>query len=183
VPEVAVYARPIDGHDASEPATAVATMNQHDLAFEPHLLIVETGTAVEFPNEDEVRHHVYSFSPAKQLNLSIQSHTAHTPERFNEAGVVTLGCNIHDSMLAYILVVDTPYFAKSDDSGLVAIESLPPGSYELTLWTPRLRTRDLPKAMIIEIDDSHSASVELQIDGKLMPPHHASETSLKWDAY
>ncbi len=76
-----------------------AIMDQRNLAFVPDVLVVQTGTAVDFPNSDQVRHQVYSFSDAKTFQLALYAGRAHAPVVFNRAGLVTLGCNIHDSML------------------------------------------------------------------------------------
>lgn len=183
VPEVAVYVTPIS---ISEPAAAAepsATVNQHNLSFDPHVSIVETGTAVHFLNEDEVGHHVYSFSPAKQLNMQLTSGEVRSPQVFDRDGLVTLGCNIHDQMLAYILVVATPYFGKTDAGGAVEIRGLPSGRYELGLWTPRLKSQDLPAAQVIEIRAGAALAIERQLEARLLPPHGHSETSLKWEQY
>ena len=119
VERVAVYAVASDpcaprrraGYDD---AAARATMDQAHNAFVPHMLIVQAGTSVLFPNSDIVSHHVYSFSPTKTFELPLYKGNAHPPLLFEKPGLVVLGCNIHDSMLGYILVVDTPHFALTD---------------------------------------------------------------------
>jgi plastocyanin len=198
VPEVAVYLRPVGaGHAASGLATAAEftvagrghdvrtpTINQHELSFSPHVSIIQTGTSVAFPNDDDVRHHVYSFSPAKRLNMTIDSHSVH-PDKpvFDQPGVVTLGCNIHDNMLAYVLVVDTPYFAQTDGDGAVTLTTLAAGEFEINIWTPRLSANDLPEPAVIAHENGESLTVTYQFDEKLFPPHEHSETSLHWDDY
>ena len=143
VPDIAVVARPLDGTLAAHDAPSPATMNQRGQSFDPHILIVETGASIEFPNADAVQHHVYSFSPAKKFDITIASGDVEGPLTFDEPGVVTLGCNIHDSMLGYILVVDSPHFAKTDEQGAARLPGLDEGTYELSIWTPRAAAKKL----------------------------------------
>ena len=88
-------------------------MAQQGKQFLPDVLVVPVGTSVHFPNRDSVRHHVYSFSPAKKFELKLYTGTPANPVVFDRAGVVTLGCNIHDRMVGWIVVVDTPYYAQA----------------------------------------------------------------------
>lgn len=117
-------------------AHATAEIDQRNLSFTPQVLVVQTGTQVTFPNSDNVRHQVYSFSPAKRFELKLYSGTHASSELFDKAGLVTLGCNIHDWMLGYIYVVETPWFGKSDASGSIHLD-VPAGRYTLQLWHPR----------------------------------------------
>jgi plastocyanin len=114
-------------------------IDQRDLQFDPFVLIVPVGGQVSFPNRDGVRHHVYSFSPAKRFELKLYGRDESRAVRFEKAGVVALGCNIHDSMVAFIKVVDTPYAAKSGASGAVALRGLPAGAAVVRIWHPYLR--------------------------------------------
>lgn len=115
----------------------VADMAQRDKTFAPHLRVIQTGTSVNFPNFDTVRHHVYSFSPIKTFEIKLYAGTPTAPIVFDKAGTATLGCNIHDRMLGYIHVVDTPYFAVTDASGLLSFE-LPAGEHRIRVWTPAM---------------------------------------------
>lgn len=109
-------------------------VEQIDKTFVPLVTVVQAGTPVQFPNRDAIRHHVYSFSPAKPFELKLYAGTPEAPIVFDKPGEVVLGCNIHDQMIAYILVVDTPHFAKTGKDGRARIENLPAGDYELRLW-------------------------------------------------
>lgn len=113
-----------------------AQMDQHNKQFQPHVLAVRTGTSVSFPNSDDIRHQVYSFSPAKRFELRLYQGTPSEPVLFDKPGLVVLGCNIHDWMLGYIYVTDDPWFAVSDDDGRAVIADLPTGRYVVTLWHP-----------------------------------------------
>lgn len=125
-------------YDSKTPAlnaNAAGKIIQKNKMFNPKVTVVQTGTSINFPNEDSVRHHVYSFSPAKKFELKLYSGVPTDPVLFDQAGVVTLGCNIHDSMVGYIYVVDTPFFAKTDDKGK-AILKLVDGHYTYQAWVP-----------------------------------------------
>lgn len=112
---------------------AKAEIGQRDRQFTPQLLIVQTGTAVSFPNFDTVRHHVYSFSPIKVIDIKLYSGTPAEPVVFDKPGVAALGCNIHDRMSAHVVVVDTPTFARTDDKGQASFE-LPAGEHTAKVW-------------------------------------------------
>ncbi|KQV50434.1 hypothetical protein ASC95_13745 [Pelomonas sp. Root1217] len=125
-------------------SSAKAEMGQRDRQFTPQLLVVQTGTAVNFPNFDTVRHHVYSFSPIKVIDIKLYSGTPAELIVFDKPGVATLGCNIHDRMSAHIVVVDTPTFGRTDDKGQVAFD-LPAGEHVVRSWhggqkSPNLQT-------------------------------------------
>ena len=114
-------------------------MAQEKRQFVPGVLVVPVGTEVLFPNRDSVRHHVYSFSPAKKFELKLYSGTPSNPVLFDKSGVVALGCNIHDQMVGWVLVVDTPYYARTPAAtGKVQLDNVPPGTYTLRTWHTRL---------------------------------------------
>ena len=116
---------------------AQAEMGQAGKQFVPQVLVVPVGTAVNFPNRDTVRHHVYSFSPARKFELKLYIGTPAQPVLFDRPGVVVLGCNIHDQMVGWILVVQTPYYARTGADGRAVID-VPAGSYRLRSWHPGL---------------------------------------------
>jgi plastocyanin len=114
-----------------------ADMDQRDKQFAPYVLAVHTGTQIAFPNSDNIRHQVYSFSPTKRFELRLYEGTPSQPVLFDKPGVVVLGCNIHDWMLGYVYVTDDPWFAVSDDDGSLKLDQLPVGRYRVTLWHPQ----------------------------------------------
>ncbi|MFA5123398.1 hypothetical protein [Zavarzinia sp.] len=114
-----------------------ATIEQRDREFIPYLTIVRKGTSIDFPNHDPVKHHVYSFSPAKVFEIKLYAGKSVNPVIFDKTGEVVLGCNIHDWMAAHVLVVDTPWFAKTGADGIARIDGVPPGAYRLRVWHPR----------------------------------------------
>ena len=108
-----------------------AAIAQRDKAFAPLVTVVQTGTAVHFPNQDPIRHHVYSFSTPKTFEIKLYAGTPVAPVVFDKPGEVVLGCNIHDHMIAYVYVVDSPWFAKTAKDGQAKLDGLPAGEYDL----------------------------------------------------
>ncbi|WP_296679589.1 methylamine utilization protein [Novosphingobium sp.] len=115
------------------------TMSQQNIAFAPHVLIVPVGATVSFPNRDRVRHHAYSFSPAKRFELKLYGRDETKSVTFDRPGVAAIGCNIHDAMSAFVFVTTTPFVAITDGSGRVVIDGVPPGQVSLALWHPSIR--------------------------------------------
>jgi plastocyanin len=102
--------------------------------FDPMVTVVTVGTAVGFPNRDTVRHHVYSFSPAKRFELKLYVGTPAAPVVFDQPGIAVLGCNIHDNMAAWVVIVDTPWFGKTDAQGRARLPDVPAGRHQLRTW-------------------------------------------------
>ncbi|MFS2157973.1 methylamine utilization protein [Pseudomonas sp. Pseusp122] len=127
----------LKGPAGTAPLVLKADMDQRDKEFVPHVLAVHTGTQVKFPNSDNIRHQVYSFSQAKRFELRLYEGTPSQPLLFDKPGIVVLGCNIHDWMLGYIYVTDEPWFGASDDKGALKFEQVPAGHYIATLWHPQ----------------------------------------------
>lgn len=120
-------------------STARVVMDQQKRQFSPYILPVQVGTTVSFPNSDPINHHVYSFSPAKRFELRLHQQKAAPQElRFDQPGLVTLGCNIHDWMLGFILVLDTPWFAQTDKLGKARLQFDAAAGQTLHLWHPRI---------------------------------------------
>jgi plastocyanin len=126
----------IDGVPAQAAGNAV--MDQRDMQFVPHVLAIAAGAQVNFPNGDDIRHHVYSFSAARRFELRLFKGDEAPPVQFDTPGIVVLGCNIHDQMLGYILVTDSPRFAVSDADGRVRLADLEPRTATLRWWHPSL---------------------------------------------
>jgi len=181
VPDVAVFveqrgaARPI-----GDPVPAV--MDQKDERFVPHILLVQRGAAVEFPNSDVIAHHVYSFSQPNDFELPLYKGTPPDPVHFAHAGIVTLGCNIHDGMLGYIVVVDTDVFAMTGSDGAVtlAVDDDANG-WRVHAWSPRFR--DSREPLVNEVQRSDSPATTFRLQKKLRPPHGDESESLLWNDY
>lgn len=130
---VAIYAESASV-EAKQKTPRSVEIDQRNRLFVPLVTVVQTGTEISFPNLDSVKHHVYSFSAAKTLDLPLYSGKTAAPQLFDKAGTVILGCNIHDRMVAYVQVVNTPYFAKSDAAGKARLDGLAAGTYQLKAW-------------------------------------------------
>lgn len=131
--DTVVFAELATGQAQSK-SNVVTEIEQKGRKFSPLVTVVQTGSEISFPNHDTVRHHVYSFSPAKTFDIKLYSGVPGSPVRFDKPGSVVVGCNIHDQMLAYIHVVSTPYFAKTDAKGDAQIHNVVAGNYKLKAW-------------------------------------------------
>jgi len=141
VAEAVVVATP-EGTPARPARTKLEQVEQIDHEFVPRVKAVLVGSAVSFPNRDKVRHHVYSFSSAKRFDLPLYVGTPAKPVLFDTPGVVTIGCNIHDWMVGYIYVSDSPYFATTGADGQATLAGLPAGRYSVRVWHPQLATTE-----------------------------------------
>lgn len=124
-------------------AAVQGEMIQAGRQFTPFVLIVPVGSRVKFPNRDEVAHHVYSVSAPKKFDLPLYIGEPAEPQLFDKPGVVSLGCNIHDWMAAYIYVTATPFYGLTSTVGQATLRGLPPGGGVVEVWHPRLRGRPL----------------------------------------
>jgi len=127
-----------------QPEMGGAEMRQQGTMFSPFVLPVRAGTTVSFPNFDEFRHQVYSFSKPKRFELRLYGQDESKTITFDSPGVVALGCNIHDNMLAYIYVSDHPYLAKTGADGTVLVQGLEAGDYDIHIWHPDLASGERP---------------------------------------
>src|SRR5688572_19256697 len=160
VTDAVVYATP-EGRAA--PPSRRAVMDQKNRMFVPHVLAVQTGTAVSFPNSDNVRHQVYSFSPAKKFQLPLYAGTPATPVVFDKPGVVAIGCNIHDQMSAYVVVVDTPHFAVTGN-GRAEMRGLAEGRYDVRVWHEGMRGE--PPAQSVRVGGEDAMTVTFRLGDK-----------------
>jgi len=140
-----------------------AVIDQVDKEFMPLVSVIQTGTAVHFPNKDNIRHHVYSFSPTKIFALKLYAGTPSAPVIFDKPGEVVLGCNIHDHMLAYVYVVDTPYFAKTGQDGVARIEGLGDGSYDVRVWHPNQRMAVTSQTVKLKAEETQNIKFDVDI--------------------
>jgi plastocyanin len=161
VPDAAVYAVPASGPVDARNARAVS-IEQVDREFVPYVTVVQAGTPVSFPNRDPIQHHVYSFSPAKPFEIKL--YTGNSPEiLLDRPGLVTLGCNIHDWMIAYIVVVPTPHFGRTDAAGAARLRDLPAGAYELRAVHPNQRAPAPAQNPALEAAAAATASFVLDV--------------------
>jgi len=146
-----------------------AVMKQQNTRFSPFVLAVRAGTTVSFPNFDGFRHHVYSFSKARQFELRLYGQDETKKVTFDKPGVVALGCNIHDNMLAYIYVTKDPVYGMTGRDGSLTLAGLPAGRYALHVWQPDLETVTAgSEAVILSADGAIRRALTL----KMKSPRH-----------
>jgi plastocyanin len=142
------------------------TINQKDTMFVPFVLVIPVGSTVDFTNLDPFRHHVYSFSPAKKFELKLFGKGEKRSVTFNKPGTIALGCNIHDTMQAFIQVVDTVFAAKTGRDGHVVLHGAPSGATKVLVWHPHLRA---PGNLMTVVAQS-GGDVTLPVSVKLRRP-------------
>lgn len=163
IADAVVYAEPATAAPAPKSPKTIE-IEQKRRKFIPTVTVIQAGTNISFPNNDSVRHHVYSFSPAKVFELKLYSGEPANPVNFDKPGTVVIGCNIHDQMAAYIHVVATPYFGKTDATGTVRLDGLAPGKYTLKAWHPDLSVGvAIPEQALVIAGSEASAAFSLTL--------------------
>src|ERR1700676_4890464 len=142
VADAVVLAVPLDPHGALRARPPKDAVDQVDKQFVPYVKAIFVGSTVRFPNSDNIRHQVYSFSPAKKFEVPLYGGTSAPPVIFDKPGVVVLGCNIHDWMVGYVYVSESPFFAKTGQDGKGALTDLPLPAYVVRVWHPELEVSE-----------------------------------------
>jgi len=150
---------------AALPAATEIQVEQKDKEFRPFVSVVPVGTTAYFPNHDGIGHHVYSFSPAKTFELPLSEAESSMSVLLDQPGIVTVGCNIHDWMVGYIQVVNTPYHGVSDDAGQLAISNVPAGNYTLFVWHPGIKSGAAIEQPLL-VNDGSNVQNDLTLDIK-----------------
>lgn len=145
--------------EISQPSPDVAVMDQVDVAFVPHVLAVDAGQAVIFPNSDNIRHHVYSFSEPKQFEIKLYEGVPKHPVLFDKPGLVVLGCNIHDLMLGYIFVSPWPSYGVTDERGQITLKG---AKQEVVVWHPWVENQREP--LRVELQDPVDGVFVIELD-------------------
>jgi plastocyanin len=159
--DMVVYAEALDAAPAP-PATPVhAVIDQVNKQFVPHVSVIQKGTLVDFPNSDNIRHEVYSFSQPRVFTTKLYSGRQAAPVEFDKPGAVALGCNIHDHMIAWVRVVDTPYFGKSGADGTSTLTGLKPGDYRMSVWYPGPNSEPKVRQVHVGAEGAHE-TVQLE---------------------
>ena len=159
--DAVVYVEPVNGKAPKGKLAGI--VDQVNKEFTPYVSIVQTGTAITFPNKDNIRHHVYSFSVPKVFDIKLYSGVPAAPVVFDKPGLVVLGCNIHDWMLAYLYVVDTPWFAKSGSNGQAEIADLPAGEYVVYAAHPKLQSDILKQKLSVDASSKPKLNFKLTL--------------------
>lgn len=169
LPDAVLYAEPLEAPSRRPPTTPKAVIDQVNKQFVPLVTIVQAGTEVSFPNSDNIRHSIYSFSPAKTFATKLYSGKQAAPVIFDTPGVAVLGCNIHDAMAAWVIIVDTPYFGKSGPDGVATLDALPPGSYRLKIWYPGPKFEPVDLEVRMVSNDPTRQTVTLDTSSSILP--------------
>jgi plastocyanin len=151
VVDAVLVAVPVDGNPHSRERPRAGSIEQVDKEFLPRVTVVPVGASVRFPNHDDVRHQVYSFSPAKRFELPLYAGVPAQPIIFDKAGVVVLGCNIHDWMVGYVYVSESPFFAKTGKDGKAVLTELPLRAYVVRVWHPQLEISEQATQKTIDV--------------------------------
>jgi plastocyanin len=157
--DAVIVASPADGNVRLTTKARDDAIFQVDKEFVPKVTPVLVGTGVAFPNNDTVRHHVYSFSPAKKFELPLYQGVPANPVVFDKPGVVVLGCNIHDWMVAYVYVSESPYFAKTGADGKATISDLVPRAYVVRAWHPQLEGEEEQTRKSVDVSKTRRSEV------------------------
>jgi plastocyanin len=150
-------------------------VDQINKEFVQHVTPIQVGTAINFPNHDQIRHHVYSLSPAKNFEIPLYKGIPVEPIAFEQEGVVVLGCNIHDKMSAYIVVIDSPFFAKTEDQGRASL-TLPTGEYELHFWHRDADEQRKNSKQLIKMTAGQAGNISVELN--LKPSWSSERASL-----
>ena len=168
-----VTLKPLFDDNWPTPIAHSPQMKQQGAMFTPFVMAVKVNTSVKFPNLDEFRHQVYSYSKAKKFKLRLYGKDESKEVAFDKVGIISLGCNIHDNMLAYISVTDAPYFVVTDSAGFAEILNVRPGKYQLSIWHPNQKNRkqNFTQPITIATDDVvMNATLELRRVGRKQKP-------------
>ncbi len=183
VPGVAVVLEGPAGAPARTSGRHSARMDQQDRRFVPQVLVVDTGTSVEFPNSDHVSHQVYSFSPARPFQLPLYKGAPHPPVQFPSPGLVVLGCNIHDEMVGYILVTDSPFHATTDAGGAARLREVPAGTYRVTVWGPLIHDGGGTLTATLAVSGDAPQTLSLHLKDPLRRSPSPRPGRVDWDGY
>jgi plastocyanin len=170
------------GLQAEYSAAAEFSVDQVEKEFVSTLTVITVGSRVNFPNSDDILHHVYSFSPAKVFELPLYGNgqNVNLSELFDQAGVVEIGCNIHDWMLGYIYVAQTRLAVKTDASGQAVISGVPAGDYTVSVWHPRAPVDSQELETTISFDDAQASNLRMALtlerDNRLRRAPNVSRT-------
>lgn len=142
------------------PVDQSATLDQYNRTFVPHVMAVQLGTRIEFPNHDTVFHNVFSYREGKRFDLGLYPVGSTRVKKFDQPGLMRIFCNIHSNMSAFIWIVANPYFAKTDKSGRFRIHSVPAGQRSIRVWHERLGSHRVALAVPRE----GTASLDVTMD-------------------
>ena len=158
---VIIYLTPLMNSQTSFINDKTVFISQNQKKFTPYIAVLQKGQNINFKNQDDITHHIYSVSGKNRFDFKIKSGEYKNDIQLNTLGEVAMGCNIHDWMSGYLLVVDTPYFEKTNSIGISTFENLPIGDYKVTVWHPQLETENNEFTQNIKINKAQDFEVIL----------------------
>lgn len=170
----------VSGDTPADPLSEPASVAQENRQFVPHLLVIPRGTSVDFPNHDNTQHHVYSFSPAKPFNLELFADRPDAPVLFDKAGVVELGCNIHDHMQAFIIVTDAMQTATTGDDGRAQVDLA--DADKIQIWHETMTDNRAMKTVNIEPTAESDVTVALDVNAPVTSKHPFSDLQKRFNS-
>ena len=174
VPDMVVYLQPLSDQNLPQ-SSEVVTISQKNQAFAPYITVSQTNAKVNFVNKDDITHHIYSAGGSDDFSFVIQAGTEHLSESFNNETEVAMGCNIHDWMSGSLLVVDTPYFGKTDHEGKVSFSLDILGSYRVIVWHPQLPVDNHRMSQERDIVDDSTFKFVLQKELESIPTQSSND--------
>lgn len=168
VNDIVLYVRPIDGIKHLPLNTNALFINQKDKKFSPYITVLQKGQAIKFVNQDDITHHIYSVSGENRFEFKIKSSVEQMTAPMLVAEEIAMGCNIHDWMSGYTLVVDTPYYGKTNGSGQLSFTLPYAGEYLITAWHPQLDVENNRISQLVTIDNSIH-NMKISLPKKLLP--------------
>ena len=182
---IVIYAEPLD-HSVPDLQTRKIEISQKDRAFAPYITVIQRQDTVEFSNRDDFTHHIYSISGENRFSFKLKSGESKALPGLKssyEAETIAMGCNIHDWMSGFILILDTPYFTKTDEKGQTSLKLKQPGKYRLTLWHPQLKTTGNRLTKKIDVTQDQKITWLLTDRFKAIPPEADEEDFEFLDKY
>lgn len=164
---VVVYLTPLDKSSINSLTTQTLIISQNNKKFTPYIAVLQKGQKIKFKNQDDVTHHIYSVSGKNRFDFKVKAGEHNNNIDISALGEVAMGCNIHDWMSGYVLVVDTPYFNKTTSTGISNFENIPAGNYKLTIWHPQLDINN--NEFITDVLIQKTQNIKITLPKSLLP--------------
>ncbi len=169
--------------ETASPATQQPRLTQKEKKFDPHILVIPVGTAVEFPNHDPFFHNVFSLFEGKRFDLGLYEAGTSRMVHFDRAGVSYIFCNIHPEMSAVVIALKTPYFGVSDSTGKISIANVPAGRYSAQVWAEGVTAENLRiLSRDITISENEQSLGVFRIVEDTIPSAHKNKYGRNYDA-
>jgi len=172
--DMVVYLEPMSGQILPI-STETLVINQHNKSFSPYLSVIQANQVTRFTNQDDITHHIYSVSQGNKFSFKIRAGQSNDDMTFDHSSEIAMGCNIHDWMSGYLLVVDTPYFAKSNASGIASFNHVKPGKYRVIVWHPQMQASKNRLMVDKQINENSVFSVNLIAELEKLPRQESDD--------